>query len=355
MKVVFDCERMKHPNTGIYHYCWHAAKALLPLFKEDGHSLGLYISKNLFGNFGNDVFYLEQKSLNKFYMPYVKGLDIWHVTYQHSNYLPHKNNGRMVLTVHDINFMHDPNKAPHKKKKYLKNLAGHIKRAKAVIFISKFVMDNVRQYLSPAPGQRWEVIYNGCNIEQDIKAVAPATPLAEPFLFTIGTILFKKNFHVLPALLVNNNKKLIIAGIVQDEAYEQRIKEEARKYGVEDRVLFTGAISEEEKYWYLQNCESFVFPSLMEGFGLPVIEAMYFGKPVFLSSFTSLPEIGGDRAYYFNSFEPAAMQQVYREGLQHYHAHPQRPQQIKNRALQFNWSQTAQQYFQLYKDLLPIP
>jgi len=62
-------------------------------------------------------------------------------------------------------------------------------------------------------------------------------------------------------------------------------------------VSLLGTISESDKIFYYKNCLAFAFPSLREGFGFPVLEAMTFGKPVFLSNKTSLPEIGGSHAF----------------------------------------------------------
>jgi glycosyltransferase involved in cell wall biosynthesis len=127
--------------------------------------------------------------------------------------------------------------------------------------------------------------------------------------------------------------------------------EEAQKHGCADRVTITGTISEYDKAWYYKNCEAFVFPSLAEGFGLPVIEAMHFGKPVFLSKFTSLPEIGGDAAFYFNNFEPEHMLHVLQEGLKEFD-----DKDLSSKAMahaeQFDWQKTAQQYLKLYKECL---
>ena len=173
---------------------------------------------------------------------------------------------------------------------------------------------------------------------------------AAPFLFTIGTIMEKKNFHVLPALLAGNDRKLVIAGITQSEAYKKRIIEEAVKHGVEQRLIFTGPISENDKQWYLKNCEAFVFPSLTEGFGLPVVEAMHFGVPIFLSRFTSLPEIGGDVCYYFSSFEKEAMQYAIQKGLDHYNTTDAK-NSIRKRAAMFSWKDAAAQYLEVYRSL----
>ncbi|RYG30374.1 MAG: glycosyltransferase [Chitinophagaceae bacterium] len=134
------------------------------------------------------------------------------------------------------------------------------------------------------------------------------------------------------------------------KSYKNKIVDEAKKLGVSERIVFTGPISENDKQWYLVNCLAFAFPSLAEGFGAPVVEAMYFGKPVFLSDKTSLPEVGGDAAYYFKSFDPDAMKQVFEEGMAHYvHNNPR--ERIKNRASSFSWDATAQHYLNIYREL----
>jgi len=82
-----------------------------------------------------------------------------------------------------------------------------------------------------------------------------------------------------------------------------------------------------------------------------VIEAMHFGKPVFLSTYTSLPEIGGDAAFYFDSFEPEAMQQVFAKGMETFDTENWQPKVIAH-AKQFDWQETAKQYLALYDECL---
>jgi glycosyltransferase involved in cell wall biosynthesis len=132
---------------------------------------------------------------------------------------------------------------------------------------------------------------------------------------------------------------------------KNKIIEEAKRLGVADRIFFAGPVSEAEKYWYLQQCAAFVFPSLSEGFGLPVIEAMHFGKPVLLSRATSLPEIGGSAAYYFDSFEPAHMSGLAAKAVQDV-ARNGKEAAIQQWAAQFSWEAAAREYCALYSRLL---
>jgi glycosyltransferase involved in cell wall biosynthesis len=98
----------------------------------------------------------------------------------------------------------------------------------------------------------------------------------------------------------------------------------------------------------MQHCEAFLFPSLAEGIGLPVVEAMYYGRPVILSTHTSLPEIGGAEAYYFKDFEPASMRQTLEESLLHYNA-TNAKEKIIARATSFSWDNAAMQYLKIYR------
>ena len=335
---------MKYPHTGLYHFCLQLGRAIQNKLGEKDE-MTFYVRESEHGAFGENAQYMSQHSLHKFWMPSLKGFNIWHSTYQGTQYMPFRSNVKVVLTIHDLNFIHE-GKSPDKIKKALHKLQKKINRADHIVAISEFTLNDIKQHLQ-LNGKATSVIYNGCNFNSIAELKTPEQHLSKKFLYTIGTITDKKNFHVLPALLVNNDYELIISGIVQSEAYHEKIILEAEKHGVKERVVFTGAVSENDKQWYMKNCEAFLFPSLAEGFGLPVIEAMHFGKPVILSSLTALPEIGGDAAYYFDSFEPEAMRKCLSESLAHFSSFGNLDK-IKERAAFFNWDNAAEQYIDLY-------
>ncbi len=118
--------------------------------------------------------------------------------------------------------------------------------------------------------------------------------------------------------------------------------------GITDNVYQTGPVDEATKSWLYTHCEAFLFPSLSEGFGLPVVEAMSVGKPVFLSRLTSLPEIGGHEAVYFDSFEPESVVETLRAGMREYYDDPLKAQRLQWQARRFRWENTAKQYWKLY-------
>jgi len=352
-KVIVDCERMKYPFTGLYEYCKNLCNALV-LEAENGQQLSFYVRESEFGFLGEGFQYVKQKSLHKFVLPPTKKFDVWHATYQGTMYFPYSRKIKVVLTVHDINFMHEADRSVSKKQKELKKLQDKIDRSDFIVAISHFVLDDLKKNLN-LEGKRTVVIYNGCTIDQNWTPTQDSkfVQYDYEYIFTIGTIIDKKNFHVIPTLLVGNELHLIIAGIVQSQAYYAEIILEAKKNGVEDRIHFIGTISDEVKNWHYQNCKAFIFTSLMEGFGLPVIEAMHFGKPVFLSKCTSLPEIGGEQAYYFESFNPVSMQEDFKKGMEDYQENPiEKSLLIRERAAMFSWKHAAIKYLEVYQSLI---
>jgi glycosyltransferase involved in cell wall biosynthesis len=347
--IVFDCERMKYPHTGLYHFCLHLSGALIRADTKE--RLCLYGPSSIEDIFGSGQCYLRQKPLHKFFFPSTNNIALWHCTHQSSGYFPFGRKVKKLLTIHDLNYLNDEGKAPDKKERYRKAVQKKIDAADHIAAISQFTLNELSAVFD-LKGKPSSVIYNGCNIRAISDTAAPSMAPARPFLFTIGTITEKKNFHVLPSLLANNDFLLVIAGITQSASYKEKIIEAAMKCGVEDRVIFAGPVSENDKQWYFKNCSAFVFPSIAEGFGLPVVEAMYFGKPVLLSTFTSLPEIGGAAAYYFNSFDPDEMQDTLIKSLHDYESDPGRKQLIRERAGFFNWDAAALQYREIYERLL---
>jgi glycosyltransferase involved in cell wall biosynthesis len=119
-------------------------------------------------------------------------------------------------------------------------------------------------------------------------------------------------------------------------------------------MQFHLSISDEQKAWAFAHCAGFLFPSFTEGFGLPPIEAMQFGVPVFLSRLTSLPEIGGSVANYFDDFNPAAMKAVVQAGLDRHAGDPGHAQAIRDHAALFDAEAKADEYLALYRRRLGL-
>ena len=247
-----------------------------------------------------------------------------------------------VLTIHDMHFLHAPNSA-----QVLRQLQENIAAARAVGFISRCARDLAEQHLDFS-GKITRVIHNG--VEKPPVGNKPAWfNFNRPFLLSVATVAPHKNHIVLPemmrrlpglALVVAGNRKRGCAELVEDKI---------RAAGVSDRVVLPGAVSDGEKAWLLENCAGFVFPSLREGFGMPVVEALHFGKPTFCLKNSSLPEVGGEAARYWENCEPDHMAEVVGENLD---ANPDAERKRREWAAQFSWARNADEYVKLYREVL---
>lgn len=349
-KIIFDCERMKYPETGLYHYCLNLGKYLeknINLKEEQLHFYSPPAQQDWSFTTSN---HLTQSPFHKFKLPALNSYDIWHATYQNTHYIPMLNKKiKVVLSIHDLNFMYDEKKSTAKKNKYLQYLQRLINRADVIVCISEYSKKDVLQYCN-IKSKPFFVIHNGSNLLQKPELTLRSYKPKKPFLFSIGVIHRKKNFHVLLPLLQQNTMELLIAGKHDDENYLSFIQKKSKELGVQDNVHLLGRVSENEKSWYFNNCSAFAFPSISEGFGLPVVEAMSCGKPLFLSDRTALPEIGGDVSFYFHDFNAEHVQQVFHDGMELYNANGLR-KKIKERSYNFNWHKAAREYLDVYRSL----
>ncbi|MFN3150040.1 glycosyltransferase family 4 protein [Bremerella sp.] len=277
---------------------------------------------------------------------------LWHATHQQAKYLPLNPKTRVLLTIHDLNYLRE--KTGHKIEREHRRIARLIARADAITVISKFVAGEVKSHFD-LTNKPIQVIYNGRPDVSQFPAKQPAwLNASRPFLFSIGIIDRKKNFHVLLDLIQRlPNHQLVIAG-QNDSEYAAEMRRTIEENNLSDRVCLPGPVSDEERQWLYENCESFVFPSLTEGFGLPPIEAMTVGKPVFLARRTSLPEIGGKRAFYWDNFSPEHLIDVYHQGMRTFNESPEYADLLQKAASRFCWQDAARQYVDLYRSILQL-
>ena len=114
----------------------------------------------------------------------------------------------------------------------------------------------------------------------------------------------------------------------------------------------TGKIKDEEKRWLYAHAQAFLFPSRLEGFGIPVLEAMRFGCKVFSSRFSSLPEVCSSHATYFDDYMPEAMAATVRQGLSGWQRDGEAAEAAQRYSQGFSYERYTRQYAALYVRLL---
>jgi glycosyltransferase involved in cell wall biosynthesis len=229
-----------------------------------------------------------------------------------------------------------------------------LKRATAITYISEFAKKQTHDYFD-VPKIPEYIIHNGNPISTVLNTSDFITdiPLNKPFFYTIGDFIERKNFSAIVNMMkFIKDYNLIISGN-DTKTYGAVIKKLIEDNGLKNQIFLTGRVSDKAKQFYMRNCTAFLFPSIREGFGLPPIEAMSFGKPVFLSDKTSLPEIGGDAANYWTNFDPEYMKEIVFEGLHNHETNKiENEILIKKRAATFDWKIAAAAYLKVYNDIL---
>lgn len=353
-RIILDCDLMKYSHSGLYHYCQQLGDHVNQLLKAENQPfMQMYLPPRRKLQIDPKPYHLVEARWHKLFRPFLSDCRVWHAPFQSGRIYPNKKdypNLKVVLTIHDLNVLHE-GKPEAVQQKSLAHTQSLIDQSDAIVCISEFTRSNVLAHCHVGNTPIY-VIYNGLNkLPEQVGEPIGYKPNRE-FLLGIGYQNKKKNFHVLlPLLQSNPDLELLLVGHHDDPAYVDQMRQLAQSLGVSERLHLLGAVSENDKIWYLKHCKAFLHPSLAEGFGLPVIEAMQFGKPVFLSMATSLPEVGGDAAFYFPNFAADVVQTVYEAGMKTYESTP-RVEAIIQNAARFTWEESARQYVAVYQSLL---
>lgn len=349
--IIFDCERLRIPYAGFHTFTDNLAASLIPEARRRGLALGLYIPEAMQGRYGPEIPYLGMNRRQKYWLFPGKDVTLWHCSNQFSRYLPTSRRIPVVTTIHDCNYLYLYEGRPLKRDYSKRHWQRAVDRADRIVTISEYARQDILRDLR-LDGKTVDVIPNG-HAPYEGPVVPPAVLPQRDFLFTVSRVAANKNTAVLPPLLHGNDCALIIAGRVEDRSYADKTRAVAREWGVEERVHFVGEVPESVKHWYLEHCTAFLFPSLSEGFGIPVLEAMEHYKPVFCSDRTALPEVAGPFAFYFNhAFDPAAMQEEFEKGMAAFRAGCFDRQAMQAHVEAFSWAATARRYFDVYEEML---
>lgn len=267
----------------------------------------------------------------------------------------------MVVTVYDLSFIHYPGRLPAARRLYLRLFTGlTCRRARRVLAISQATGDDVARALN-IPAHKIDLAEPGYDPRlfrplptAEIDDFRRAKNLPERFWLFIGTLEPRKNLTLLleayAALPVRDRLPLILGG-GKGWDYDP-IFAAVERFDLASWVQFPGFIPAAElRFWY-NSAETFIFPSVFEGFGLPVLEAMACGTPVIVSNASSLPEVAGDAGITLPPHEVGAWTEALRRASGDAAWRRSARERGLTRAARFSWQTTADKTIESYRKAL---
>ena len=385
MNIGFDAKRAYHNSTGLGHYSRTLIRSLAEYFP--GHQYYLFNPK------ASTQFHLQGKNLHEI-LPQqflhklipsawrsslVKNdirelrIDVYHGL---SNEIPlgmKETDAKTVVTIHDLIF----ERFPYQYSKidveiYKRKFKYACEQADRVIAISEQTKSDILEFYR-IPEKKITVCYQSCNpsfanpVSDIIKMqVKQKYSLPDEYFLYVGSIIERKNLlNICKALFLSrtdHNIPLVVIG--NGKKYKEQVKDFISQNGLESRVIFlsenqlakqsSSFLRAEDFPAIYQSAIAMIYPSFFEGFGIPVLEAMWSRLPVITSNVSSLPEAGGDGAYYVN---PESAEEI-AEGMKKICSDKTFANLLKEKgwahAQKFSQQKCAATVMDVYKDLITI-
>jgi glycosyltransferase involved in cell wall biosynthesis len=331
MNIGFDAKRAFHNGTGLGHYSRTLIRLLADQYPEHEYFLfnpkrssafelkGDNLHEILPNNFFHSLFSSAWRS-SWVKKDLIKNkIDLYHGL-SHEIPVGIANTGiKSVVTIHDLIHERFPEQYnPIDVKIYTKKFRYACTYADKIIAISEQTKKDIVE-LYKTPKEKIVVCYQSCNpafavqvSAEEKKRIAQKYKLPEQFFLYVGSIIERKNLlNICKAIFLLRNELTIPLVVIGDGGkYKEQVKDYIKQNGLESRIIFLSDNERAKSSASFQTAADFpaiyqlaiamIYPSFFEGFGLPVLEALWSRVPVITSNVSCLPEAGGDGAYYVN-------------------------------------------------------
>jgi len=271
--------------------------------------------------------------------------------------LPPVRRARTVLTVHDLSFLTTPQTSEPALRAYLSEAVPRaVARADHILADSRSTKRDLVTHLNADP-EKITVVYPGVDPrfqrleEPAIAEVRTRYGLERPFVLSVGTLQPRKNYPTLiEAFARLSSVDLVIAG--GPGWLYQEIFDTVDRLGMGERVSFLGLVRDEDLPALYNAAEVLAMPSLYEGFGLPVLEALACGTPVVTSDVSSLPEVACDAALLVSPHDVEGISQALLRALTDQELRAALRERGLIQAKQFTWQKAAETVLGIYQRLM---
>jgi glycosyltransferase involved in cell wall biosynthesis len=377
MKIGFDLDSLTLRSGGIGRYgvnlINHLAKILLT---ETNNEMFVFLHRsfnrnvlNKHENLGliNKYTRIKSNVLRKaIFLPFsIRNLkmDLFHgVDHIGLPFLYRSKTCHYVVTVHDLITRIYPRSFPIKQRLVQNNLLPLIlSKAERIVVDSRSTENDVKKFY-PQQAEKVKVIYPGVESQffprsqKEVERVLDKYQLDFKYFFFLGTLEPRKNIVRLIEAFIklkrerNVEHRLVISG--RKGWLYKEILEKIQQSSFSQDIIFTDFVDDEDLPYLFSGAEMFLYPSLYEGFGLPVLEAMACGTPVIASNLSSLPEITGEAGILV---DPLNVEEI-ALAMERLSGNRKLQEELQKRGLEraklFSWEKVAQETSELYKEML---
>ncbi|GEA30422.1 MULTISPECIES: glycosyltransferase family 4 protein [Clostridium] len=379
MKISLELQPCLKNKSGIGIYTYELSKRL-----QEYNYITLYgdifnfinrnnIEKDIDGlNFNKNIFSLFPYGVYRRMWNYVPIRYNWLFNDQSDIYhffnfiVPPRIEGKVITTIHDMTYELYPETMDKKNLKRIKSdIHYSVNRADKIITVSESSKNDIMKFLS-VDEAKIEVVYNGVEYdkfnkyysEDEKSKIRVKYTLPKDYILYMGTLEPRKNIEsIIEAFSLfkkentvsNQNIKLVIAG--KKGWLFENIFNLVNKLSLKDDVIFTDYIDENDKSIIYNMASLFVFPSLYEGFGIPVLEAMASSVPVITSNVSSLPEVAGDAAILVEPKDIKSIAKYMSKVLADKKLRNNLIREGHEQAKKFTWESSVEKLVNIYRDL----
>ena len=371
MKIAFDAKRAFLNNSGLGNY----ARTIIKTLNYFNPKLKQYLYTT---SVNDDDFFREitqfttieiikpnsflENKLKNYWRSYSitknlikKNIDVYHGL---SNELPiniKKFKGKKIVTIHDLIFLRYPNLYPFLDRLiYRRKFYAACKNADIIIAISEETKKDIISYFT-IPEQKIKVVYQSCDdsfykkySELEIQEVKKTHHLPASYLLYVGTIEKRKNLLTIVKAL-NHVKKIPLVVVGKKTNYFKEVNKYIQQKNLNNRVIFLENVTNNQLPIIYQNAAMFIYPSIFEGFGIPIIEALISQTPVITTNEGCFPEAGGPNSVYIDPFDEIMLAQKINEILDSENLKKDISAKGFKYAEKFHKNKIAEQLMEIYK------
>ena len=319
LNIGFDAKRIFHNKTGLGNYSRDLINIMSKHYPENNYYLfNPRPSKSKLFNYEENTKNIFEKNPqswlhSKFYNYWRQRgiasdlkknkIDLYHgLTGEIPSGL-NKKGIKTIVTVHDLIFMRYPQFYSFFDRNIHRIKARYaVKNADVVVAVSKQTKEDIIEFFD-VESEKIQVVYQGCQeifkhlfSTQEKNSVLQKFNLPKHYILNVGTIEARKNILAGVKAIQNIDTHLVIVG--SETLYTKKVKEYIELHKLESKVTFLKGVTNEELAMLYQSAQLFIYPSLFEGFGIPIIEALFSGIPVISSKGGCFAEAGGPSSIY---------------------------------------------------------